>query len=204
MKGAYCATFPFSGYFDKMFDGVQVINGIHLPEDAKFIVFTGGEDVTPSLYKEENENSYSNIFRDRIELRLFEQAMERRIKVFGVCRGHQLINVALGGKLIQNIVPHHMGEHKINWISSSAPFHLNFVNSLHHQGYRENQMATSMMSMATHDDGIVEVAMSKDGNVFTVQFHPEMMGTGWNGNLGLINFVKSWAEGEKQDGQTTG
>lgn len=69
------------------------------------IVFTGGEDISPLLFgqepiKETHKISYN---RDRMEVKLFQLAYKKEIPILGICRGIQLINVALGGDLYQDI-----------------------------------------------------------------------------------------------------
>src|SRR4029078_10435759 len=71
------------------------------------IVLTGGVDVHPKFYDNFNldfNNKYRfNEERDIFEMRVFETALSYNLPVLGICRGHQLINVALGGNLIQDL-----------------------------------------------------------------------------------------------------
>src|SRR6185437_934354 len=71
------------------------------------LVLSGGVDIAPEFYSGDNAYAHSpNVWeraRDLFELGALERALERSIPVFGVCRGLQLINVALGGSLVQDL-----------------------------------------------------------------------------------------------------
>jgi gamma-glutamyl-gamma-aminobutyrate hydrolase PuuD len=85
-------------------DNIQFVNN---PAEADLIMFTGGEDVHPSLYGEEKGKwTYCNYNRDKYELEIFN-AFIKTPKI-SICRGLQLCCVASGGKLIQD-VNHHVG-----------------------------------------------------------------------------------------------
>ena len=71
--------------------------------EADLVLFTGGEDVTPSLYNEPaHPETYSNIHRDLREKAVFEQAVDLNKHIIGICRGGQFVCVASGGKLVQH------------------------------------------------------------------------------------------------------
>src|SRR3970040_1905971 len=82
-----------------------VVDGPELPADAAGLVLTGGVDVDPRLYGERTGplTERPNKPRDTHEMRLLQQALERDLPVLAVCRGHQFLNVAMGGKLVQHI-----------------------------------------------------------------------------------------------------
>lgn len=69
------------------------------------IIFSGGEDIHPLLYKQEVQPNLGpvNMERDRFELSLLDQAIQQQKAILGVCRGFQLINVYFGGSLHQEI-----------------------------------------------------------------------------------------------------
>lgn len=103
----------------------ELVNNI---EDADIVIFTGGEDVDPSLYGcKQHSTTYSNIHRDLEEKKEFEKIRPDQLAV-GVCRGSQYMCVMNGGKLIQNITQHalrtthpiiELGEDKIYEITST-------------------------------------------------------------------------------------
>src|SRR3990170_2397844 len=69
------------------------------------LVLSGGIDVDPHLYGQRRppETDWHHPFRDRYELALLEEALRRDLPVLAICRGHQLLNVFMGGKLVQHI-----------------------------------------------------------------------------------------------------
>ena len=158
------ASRPFIGDFNRMFQrmfgvGVKEFNWVDVPD---LMIFTGGEDISPELYGQENYASYNNVSRDRVEIEVYNFCLEENIPMFGVCRGHQFLNVMLGGELIQHIEPPHPGNHMI------TGKHNVFVNSMHHQGVTKSNLET----LGVYND-IIEVSSGE--NIFTVQFHPEFM-----------------------------
>ena len=108
--------------------------------EADFVVFTGGEDINPSLYGEAVHRSvYFNNRRDEAEIRAYEQAVVLKKPMLGICRGAQLLNVMVGGSLYQD-VNHHSGGHSITNDEGE-----NFLTtSVHHQ------------MMRTTDDAIIK------------------------------------------------
>ena len=85
------------------------ITNIKLVDDittADIVVFTGGEDVDPSLYNaEKHPKTYSNLARDLYEKEMFEKIKPHQL-VIGICRGSQFLCVMNGGKLIQHVNGH--------------------------------------------------------------------------------------------------
>src|SRR5690606_17623115 len=90
-------------------------NAIHVEnmEEADIVLFTGGEDVSPSLYGEENVLSFSNPDRDIYEKAMFEEACKNNKNIIGICRGSQLLTALNGGKLIQDVTNHTSFVHNI-------------------------------------------------------------------------------------------
>ena len=154
------------------------------------LVLTGGVDVSPQYYEEEPEECKDcNPARDKWELELFKQAYYQKIPVFGICRGMQLMNVALGGSLYQDINKHfgeellHRPEdqeyisHFVNIEKKSKLFKVLCsekieVNSYHHQAIKE--IASPFKVVARTEEGIIEAIEAKKRNfVLGVQWHPE-------------------------------
>jgi putative glutamine amidotransferase len=159
------------------------------------LLLSGGEDVEPSFYGQprSSECGPSNIERDRTEIALVKAARERRLPLLAICRGPQLLNVALGGTLIQDIpaeVPNALGHemrddrtervHDVmidegSLIAEAIGETRITVNSLHHQSVRD--VARGLKVTARAPDGIVEglESESDDWWVMAVQWHPEEM-----------------------------
>jgi putative glutamine amidotransferase len=155
-----------------------------LPE-VDGLLIPGGWDVDPSFYGEKPDEKVGPIDRelDETELRLFRQAREHKIPVLGICRGQQVINVAMGGSLVQHLEDHdvralgrsHLA-HTIDVDPSSelgraAGEHKIRVNSLHHQAVRA--VGPGLRPTAHGEDGTVEGLESADGLIVAVQCHPE-------------------------------
>lgn len=100
-------------------------------KDADVVIFTGGEDVDPSLYGcKRHPSTFSNISRDLAEKAEFEKISPKQL-VVGICRGSQFLCVMNGGKLIQNVYNHTLGHtHMITEIGTSKIYE---ITSTHHQ-----------------------------------------------------------------------
>jgi len=156
-------------------------------------LFTGGHDVNPKLYGQENKGYCEEIcdIRDQMEAYIFREAVLNRNKpALGICRGIQLFNVLLDGSLYQDIPselpsavkhtkgpPYDVPAHSVRLLPESPLRKLigkeNIeVNSYHHQGI--NKLAKGLEVMALADDGLVEAVYMPDRSyVWAVQWHPE-------------------------------
>lgn len=166
-----------------------VVDGPDLPPDAAGLLLAGGVDVDPHLYGERRhpETERSNKARDAHELRLLRQALERDVPVLAVCRGHQFLNAAMGGSLVQHIE----GDgHRVDDAGESRWHTVSIrggrigevyglgrdlrVNSRHHQAVTEERLAPSLEPFAYSPDGLVEAMESREHLwVVGVQWHPE-------------------------------
>ena len=154
-------------------------------------LFTGGPDLDPGLYGHEKMACCGGVCpgRDAMEMKLFRLAYERDKPILGICRGIQLMNVALGGTLYQDIptqipseLTHRVLEkplarqvHEIQ-VSEELPFgdlpRTLWVNSRHHQCVLD--LAPGLKVRATAPDGVIEaVYMPGKRHVRAVQWHPE-------------------------------
>ncbi len=168
---------------------VELPPGTPALPDVDGLLLPGGWDVDPAFYGERKDEKVGPIDRelDETELKLFQQAREKEIPVLGICRGQQVINVALGGSLLQHLEDHdvralgrrHLA-HTIEVDPSSelghaAGEHKIRVNSLHHQAIR--RLAPGLHQTAKGEDGTVEGVESDDGLIVAVQCHPEELTT---------------------------
>jgi len=162
---------------------------------ADALVMIGGEDVDPSFYGQENRGSRSfTTAADAFDLALIREAKRRGIPLFAICRGHQLLNVAFGGTLIQDIaqepVRHTPGpaapgespvsEHGVEISPDSRFIGQVFgttvkTNSIHHQAI--DRCADGFRVVARAADGIIEAIEPVDDDwlALSVQWHPEKM-----------------------------
>ena len=183
---------------------------------ASGIIIGGGGDVSPTLY---GKPEYAGIcagvdpYRDSLETRLIEYAMERQLPLLGICRGHQIMNVTAGGSLIPDI-PTYIGR-TVDHRSTSDSAHIIviregsflhgivlkdtlYVNSRHHQCVDE--LATSYHAGAYAKDGIIESIepagftepSGRDKGVFIlgVQWHPESLPVPSSERIGMA-FIDS-------------
>ncbi|WP_151734117.1 gamma-glutamyl-gamma-aminobutyrate hydrolase family protein ['Paenibacillus yunnanensis' Narsing Rao et al. 2020] len=156
------------------------------------LLFAGGHDVSPALYQEPVSDLCGAVCheRDLLERRLFQLALAADMPLFGICRGIQLFNALLGGKLVQDLpaetpggLPHQQKPpydipfHAVTIAESSPLYPIAGsarlqVNSYHHQAVRIK--APALEVSATADDGIIEgLYMPGKRFVQAVQWHPE-------------------------------
>lgn len=172
------------------------------------LLLTGGGDVDPALYGEALDGSMGiEPERDEMEMALFRYAIEEDMPTLGICRGMQLINVAMGGRLIQDLPGHTLPEfesavHQV-YVSPGSRFGaiigagaIYRTNSRHHQGLKEAQRAPSLMASAYHpEDGIVEALESPEHPwLLGVQCHPEREDEVPKSFRKLFEWLAGWAE----------
>jgi GMP synthase-like glutamine amidotransferase len=100
-------------------------------KEADIVLFTGGEDITPSLYgKNKNYKTYNNRKRDELETSLFEAALKYNIPMLGICRGSQFLTTMAGGEIVQHVDGHGMsGTH--DFVTQDGDIYP--ITSTHHQ-----------------------------------------------------------------------
>ena len=158
------------------------------------LVLTGGEDVDPARYGEKRHEKVRSInaARDATEAALIEEAKARGKPVLAICRGIQILNVALGGTLVQDIPsqldtriahdedsPRNSRSHEISiepgsLIAKAVGTERCTVNSFHHQSVK--RVADGLRVTARSADGVIEgLESANDWWVMAVQWHPEEM-----------------------------
>lgn len=156
------------------------------PEHFDGLILSGGGDVEPLRYAEENTACFGvDPERDAAEFRLIEAYCRAGKPILGICRGHQVLNVFFGGSLIQHLpnaerhVPSKDGDnaHETRALPDSFPAKLYgerfVVNSAHHQGV--GRLAPELEAVQWSEDGVIEACRHKTLPVFSVQWHPERM-----------------------------
>lgn len=161
-------------------------------ESVDGILFTGGYDMNAKYFGQKPHNSSSKPIepRDKFELALMKKALKKKVPILCICRGHQLLNVALGGDLYQDIASYKRDALRHNQktpgidIRHSAVIYpgtlLNKIlgsrkiicNSSHHQAV--NRLGKGLAVAAVAPDGVVE-AVDLPGYPFllSIQWHPE-------------------------------
>ena len=168
---------------------IDLVPGTKSLPEVDGLLLPGGWDVDPSFYGERRDEKLGETDPelDETELALFGQAREREIPVLGICRGQQVINVAMGGSLVQHLEGHEVRSlgrshlaHTIevdpkSELGQAAGGHKVRVNSLHHQAIK--RLAAGLQQSASGEDGTVEGVESNDGLIVAVQCHPEELTT---------------------------
>lgn len=151
------------------------------------LLLTGGDDIDPALFGQVNRGSRGiDRARDEAELALLDAFLGANKPVLAICRGHQVVNVWLGGDLIQDLGPglapfHQKGEgdqvHLIRGLDGSLLHRLYGpvfpVNSSHHQGL--GRLGRGLTASARSEGGVIEAVEHDTLPLISVQFHPERM-----------------------------
>jgi microsomal dipeptidase-like Zn-dependent dipeptidase/gamma-glutamyl-gamma-aminobutyrate hydrolase PuuD len=184
------------------------------------LILSGGGDIHASFFNEELHPAVDDcdLLRDESDLYLVRKAAEIQLPILGICRGHQVINVAFGGTLIQDIpsqVPdthiNHSQEQareiathevtiapdsKLAQILHRAPctVHRVPVNSFHHQAIKD--LAPNFKVVAKADDGVIEaIESTEEKTIIGVQWHPENRTVAGDGDmLPLFRYIVAESE----------
>lgn len=169
----------------------------HLLPSCDGIVLSGGVDTHPSFYKN-NRLNYPlapcefNIARDKFELAVFDYTQQNNTPVLAICRGMQLVNIALGGDMIQDIEEvgkqnhrrmenadtiHEITIGKATLLYKITGIEKGIINSAHHQAL--GKISEELIVTGYSPDGIPESAERKDAQkhsfLLCVQWHPERL-----------------------------
>lgn len=176
---------PVKALGDVSYDVREFMNK---PESFDLVMFTGGADISPELYGHTSprHTCYCNKSRDTREVYVFNIARKHNIKMTGICRGLQLLNVLAGGTLIHHLDNHTGQPHKMTTFDGSF-----IVNSLHHQavilpegavpiGWSSERRSNVYIGdkdepMERWPDHEIEAAILPSINAAAVQYHPEML-----------------------------
>lgn len=181
--------------------GLPIVLPLSNPIDAEryvdmidALILTGGSDVDPLLYHEEPSLKIGKIDpdRDAFEIALIEEAWRQQKPIFAICRGLQLLNVAFGGSLYQdleeypNLEVNHVQPTYWDYPTHSIKIEEDsligrslgtkaVINSYHHQAIKG--LANEFEAVAWSDDRIIEAIESKDKKqkVVAIQWHPEVL-----------------------------
>ncbi len=159
------------------------------------LIIPGGDDINPNYFNELLSPYTKGVddLLDRFQIKLIQKALKKDLPVLGICRGHQVLNVALAGTLYQDISEYkvniniihdqlHMGYnenekvHEVTFKKGSILEQLYgerlMTNSFHHQVVKN--LGLGLESIGKTKDGVIEAIVSKDHRfVLSVQWHPE-------------------------------
>lgn len=191
---AYVQSVILSGgipYMIPVTDNVEVLRQIVSRLDG--IVFTGGEDIQPHYYGDTPHDKLEEVSpaRDTFELMLMKMATDRNIPTLGICRGLQLMNIAFGGTLYQDLPTQHpstinhrqenpgtIPTHTVSVVKGSKLAEVIKqeklqVNTFHHQAIK--QLAPRFKAVAWSPDSVIEAIEAYPvRSIMGVQFHPEI------------------------------
>jgi gamma-glutamyl-gamma-aminobutyrate hydrolase PuuD len=162
-------------------------------DDADLVLFTGGEDVDPSLYGEPHlKRTRSNLSRDTKETAIYRGALDRGLPMVGICRGGQFLNVMNGGKLWQHVTNHtaqHLAYVQIPPFQKGKKPRVISVTSTHHQmmipgpdacvlltarnSYERNSVGVTTIGLPDDDDPDIEAVFYDKTDCLCFQPHPE-------------------------------
>jgi putative glutamine amidotransferase len=196
--------------------GAPIILPVHQEPDPHLfgflngVVLTGGGDVDPQCYGEPSGKARRiDGERDRFELELVKFAADRDLPVLAICRGIQVLNVALGGSLIVDLptqVPDGLDHHDLaHWSGTSHTVRIAgdsalaglvggelAVNSMHHQSIA--RPSSRLKPVAWAPDGVIEAVESPAHRFLVgVQWHPECLGSDHPGFPLVEGFVEASA-----------
>ncbi|MDU1848381.1 MAG: gamma-glutamyl-gamma-aminobutyrate hydrolase family protein [Niallia nealsonii] len=208
----YQNTIAANGGLPIILPFVEEALSIEMVDLCDAVLLSGGEDVDPILFGEDPHRNIGDtiLLRDQVELQIIKRAMETNKPILAICRGIQILNVALGGTLIQDIPSQLLDSIKhTQSVSRSLDSHFvsikensklaaiigegkTRVNSLHHQAI--DSLAVDLEVVATSSDGIIEAVEHKNYPHFLlgIQWHPESMAsTNEKMNRIFAEFIKS-------------
>ncbi|MCI0442105.1 gamma-glutamyl-gamma-aminobutyrate hydrolase family protein [bacterium] len=161
------------------------------------VLLTGGVDIEPSVYGESFHPSVTRTSpeRDEFEFKLIKTALQQKMPILAICRGLQVLNVAMGGSLVQDIptmigseISHddskrqrHELAHQVTLKTESRLYEILktgklWVNSFHHQSAKT--LGHDLIPVAWADDGVIEALELPNSHfVVGIQWHPESF---WN------------------------
>ena len=160
------------------------------PKESSLVMFTGGEDIHPHFYKGIDHYNVcsTNIQRDKYEEKIFRFCVKHGIKMTGICRGIQFLNVMAGGFMYQHITRHAGVVHKAYFPYDDT---VKKVTSTHHQlvGLPNSAVPIAWSSPKRSEIYVgpfglkieppeheIEAAVFPNINAMGVQYHPEMLG----------------------------
>jgi putative glutamine amidotransferase len=148
--------------------------GENVLKSLDLAIFTGGSDIDPKWYGEENNGSFTSDYsrrRDEFEFNMYEKLTDLGIPKAGICRGGQLFNIANGGKMVQDIDGHEYGSHRVYQYDTRDA--IGTTNSCHHQMMIPTEEA-ELVLFSLYDGGeCPEIIYYPKNRDLCFQAHPE-------------------------------
>lgn len=164
------------------------------------LILTGGQNVHPQFYGEKKtvKSDDYNLVRDEFELALLKEALRQNKPIMAICRGVQLVNVAFGGTLNQEIEGHWQGlpfgtSHSIETVEGSVVAKLfgkeSQVNSVHRQSIKDLAPNFRVTAIDSRDQTIEAIESIDEHRIIGLQWHPEFLVNEEDGNLELFEYL---------------
>ncbi|ORO84905.1 gamma-glutamyl-gamma-aminobutyrate hydrolase family protein [Streptococcus oralis] len=164
------------------------------------LILTGGQNVHPQFYGEKKtiESDDYNLVRDEFELALLREALHQNKPILAICRGVQLVNVAFGGTLHQEIEGHWQGlpfgtSHSIETVEESVVAKLfgkeSQVNSVHRQSIKDLAPNFRVTAVDPRDQTVEAIESIDEHRIIGLQWHPEFLVNEEDGNLELFEYL---------------
>lgn len=145
------------------------------------VLLPGGADIEPTRYGQQQDPTTQEyvVFQDEFEIGVVRTVIDLDLPTLAICRGMQVLNVALGGTLVQHILETDIGHHGIHDVAVCRGSRLHAivgaetvqVSSYHHQAL--DRLAPGLTVTATSSDGIAEAVEHERADIVAVQWHPE-------------------------------
>ena len=183
-----CMTHNASSYCQALMQaGINPVVSNQIEDEKLFdgLLLPGGGDISPIFYHRKNRGSQNIcISEDIIQILLFHRFLEQKKPILGICKGMQLINVALGGNLIQDLPTSYLHDYNnadryhITKTLSASQLHSLYgneciTNSAHHQAI--NKLGNNLRITQYAHDGVAEGIEHDSLPIIGVQWHPERM-----------------------------
>lgn len=158
---------------------VVLTTGSALTTNIDGLILPGGADVNPSRYGVPGfKTGNSNVHLEYFDTQVFPEILARKIPIFGICRGLQMLNVHFGGNLIQHLFTHPYSGSELDLVHGVRTVEdatqLFEVNSFHHQACGNIGRGGEVLFISTDSEATIE-AISWGKNIVAVQWHPERM-----------------------------
>lgn len=182
--GGISFILPFTTKLDDLHQVLAHADGVLLP---------GGFDLDPEFFHQEPDPALGKVERalDLFQMKVVALALEHKMPILGICRGAQVINVAMGGTLYQDI-PTHFPKSALKHMQTTLSFDTDHgvsfspgsrlyecfgpeieINSRHHQSIKD--VGKDLTVTAISPDGVIEAAQHNSLPVDLIQWHPELM-----------------------------